>query len=205
MVENFKDVFSKIKEAKEYVPPFFAKIEKSESVSKVDVHEPVEGRETKYPSTYKERLDQTPKKGGEWEGERGESKFIPNDPKTKDILDDYGLDGISYRDAIPDFSKVSESTVKIDNMTAVRGENFKQCDEQCAKQWNKEARDGKTDWEGRDVKNWRKDNDYSWHERNDMKMCDLVPTKINSDFGHLGGVSECIKRDISTNGGDFDE
>lgn len=45
MVENFKDVFSKIKEAKEYVPPFFAKIEKSESVSKVDVHEPVESRE----------------------------------------------------------------------------------------------------------------------------------------------------------------
>lgn len=161
-----------------------------------------------YYSTYDERLKQTPKEDsdrGEWEGERGESKFIPNDSEIKDILEKYGLDGITYENGIPDFSEVSESTVEIDNMTENRAENFKQCDEKCAEQWNKEARDGRTDWTARDVAQWRKENGYSWHERNDMKTCDFVPTKINDYFGHLGGVSECKKRDADSNGGDFDE
>ena len=57
----------------------------------------------------------------------------------------------------------------------------------------------------RDVSQWRKENGYSWHERNDMKTCDLIPTKINAYFGHLGGVSECRKRDEVNYGGDFDE
>ena len=91
--------------------------------------------ENDYFSTYDERLKQTPKEDsdrGEWEGERGESKFIPNDPEIKAILEKYGLDGIVYKDGIPDFSDVSESTVEIDNMTENRAENFKQCDEKCA-------------------------------------------------------------------------
>ena len=56
------------------------------------------------------------------------------------------------------------------------------------------------------MKKWREENGYSWHERNDMKTCDLVPTKVNDYFGHLGGVAECKKRDAAqNNGGDFDE
>jgi hypothetical protein len=164
--------------------------------------------EDDYYSTYDERLKQTPAEDserGKWEGERGESKYIPNEQEIKDILAEYGLDGIIYKDGIPDFSVISESTVEIDNMTENRAENFKQCDEKCAEQWNKEARDGRTDWTARDVAQWRKENGYSWHERNDMKTCDLVPTKVNDYFGHLGGVSECKKRDTDNNGGDFDE
>ena len=60
-----------------------------------------------------------------------------------------------------------------------------------AEQWNAEARDGKTDWTARDVANWRRENHYSWHECNDRKTCQLVPTKVNDYFGHLGGVGEC--------------
>lgn len=164
--------------------------------------------ENDYFSTYDERLKQTPKEDsdrGEWEGERGESVFSPCDLEIKKILEKYGVDGIAYKDGIPDFSEVSESTVEIDNMTENRAENFKQCDEKCAEQWNKEARDGRTDWTARDVAQWRKENGYSWHERNDMKTCDLIPAKINDYFGHLGGVSECKKRDSSNDGGDFDE
>ncbi len=159
-------------------------------------------------STYDERLKQTPKEDsdrGKWEGARGEAKFIPNDSEIKKTLEKYGLDGIVYKDGIPDFSDVSESTVEIDNMTENRAENFKQCDEACAEQRNKESRDEITDWRARDVEQWRKKNGYSWHERNDMKTCDLIPTKINDYFGHLGGVSECKKRDASNDGGDFDE
>lgn len=164
--------------------------------------------EKDYFSTYDERLKQTPKEDsdrGEWEGERGESKFIPNNPEIKKILEKYGLGGIVYKDGIPDFSEISKSTVEIDNMTENRAENFKQCDEKCTEQWNKEARDERTGWTARDVAQWRKENGYSWHERNDMKTSDLIPTKINDYFGHLGGVSECKKRDSSNDGGDFDE
>lgn len=164
--------------------------------------------EDKYYSTYEERMNQTPTDDGgrgEWSAERGESDFTPNDEEVKDIIDQYDKESITYKDAIPDFSEVAESTVEIDNMTANRADNFKQCDEKCAKQWNEEGRDGRTDWTARDVKDWREENEYTWHERNDMKTCDLVPTKVNDCFGHLGGVSECKKRDSEKGGNDFDE
>ena len=166
--------------------------------------------DTTYFSEYVDRLKQVPTETsdrGKWDGERGESKFIPDETNTNiiDELKKNGLDGIDYKDAIPDFSKLSESTVEISDMTENRAKNFAQCDEQCAKAWNEEGRDGREDWTARDVANWRKENEYSWHERNDMKTCDLVPSKINDFFGHLGGVSECKKRDAEYSGGDFDE
>lgn len=164
--------------------------------------------ENLYYSTYEERMKQTPREDsdrGKWTKERGESDFIPNDEEVKDILGKHDKEGISYRDSIPDFSEVAMSTVEIDDMTENRADNFRQCDEKCPEQWNKEKRDGRTDWSSRDVKEWRQENGYSWHERNDMKTCDLVPTKVNDYFGHLGGVSECRKRDAENGGSDFDE
>lgn len=164
--------------------------------------------ENLYYSTYEERMKQTPREDsdrGKWTEGRGESDFIPNDEEVKDILGKHDKDCISYRDAIPDFSEVAMSTVEIDDMTENRADNFRQCDEKCPEQWNKEKRDGRTDWSPRDVKEWRQENGYSWHERNDMKTCDLVPTKVNDYFGHLGGVSECRKRDAENGGSDFDE
>lgn len=161
-----------------------------------------------YYSTYKERLDRTPNEAGdkgEWTGQRGESIFIPNDENMKQLLEEFGLEGIAYTDGIPDFSEVSECTVEIDNMSDNRYDNFKQCDQKCADKWNDEAKDGKTDWTARDVQKWREENGYTWHERNDMKTCDLVPTEVNQYFTHLGGVSECKKRDAENIGGDFDE
>lgn len=207
-VDNFKDIKPEegmtFHEAQNFWDSFF---EKELNTENKEGKEAAEGEN--YFSSYDERLRQTPKEDsdrGEWDGERGESKFIPYDQEIKDILAEYGLDGIVYKDGIPDFSEVSESTVEIDNMTENRAENFKQCDEKAAEQWNKEGRDGRTDWTARDVAQWRKENGYSWHERNDMKTCDLVPTKINDYFGHLGGVSECKKRDaVDNDGGDFDE
>lgn len=174
-------------------------LEKADSVRDV---------ENKYNSTYEERLRQTPREDsdrGEWSGERGESEFTPNEEEVKDILHQYDKENITYEDAIPDFSEVAESTVEIENMTENRADNFRQCDEKCAEQWNEEGYNSRNDWTGRDVKEWRQENGYSWHERNDMKTCDLVPTKVNDYFGHLGGVSECKKRDVEIGGSDFDE
>lgn len=168
--------------------------------------------ENNYLSTYKERLDQTPREDGErgeWTGERGESKFIPNDKEILEVLAQHKMEGIEYQDAIPDFSELSKCTVEIDNMTEIRrnkGGNFEQCDEKCAEQWNLKCQDGKNDWTARDVQKWRESNGYSWHERNDMKTCDLIPTIVNDYFGHLGGVGECRRRDLHTNfEGEFDE
>lgn len=161
-------------------------------------------------STYKERIDHTPVDGerGYYLGERGESEYIPTDKEMKELLATRGKEGITYTDGIPDFSDFSESTVEIENMTENRAENFKQCDSKCAEQWNKEGKDGKTDWTARDVKEWRQENGYTWHEKNDMKTCELIPSELNEYFGHLGGVSECKKRDaaiVSGGGSDFDE
>lgn len=167
--------------------------------------------EEKLYSTYDERISQTPKEGerGTWTGERGESKYIPFDERLKEILSQYGIDGIEYQNGIPDFSPCAEATVEIDNMSSKRygpGGNFEQCDQKCAEQWNKEGRDGKTDWTARDVADWRAQNGYTWHERNDRKTCDLVPTEINDKFGHLGGVGECNRQSQTTEQkGVFDE
>lgn len=155
-------------------------------------------------STYDERLRQTPREDanrGHWDGARGESNFVLTDPE---IQKHSKIGRIPYKNAIPDFSKESKAIVEI-NMTENRAKNFKQADEKCAEQWNKETHDGKNDWTPRDVALWRKGNEHLWHERNDRKTCDLIPKQVHDSCGHLGGVSECKKRDASNNGGNFDE
>jgi len=152
-----------------------------------------------YPSTYEERINHTPVDGerGNWTGERGESDYIPSENSdVKNTLEKFGRDGVEYSNGIPDFEPFSAETVEIENMSDRRlgkGGNFDQADEMCAKKWNEENRDGKNDWTKEDIQDWRDENGYSWHECNDMKTCQLVPTEINDYFGHLGGVSECKK------------
>lgn len=41
-----------------------------------------------------------------------------------------------------------------------------------------------------DIEKYRVKNNLTWHELNDTKRIQLVPTKINSTFGHIGGVGE---------------
>lgn len=161
-------------------------------------------------STEKERIDHTPREDssvGDWEGERGNSKFIPIEEDMKKHLSEYGCDGIEYKKGVVDFSPVSETNVQID-MTSQRygpGGNFEKCDAKCAEQWNAEKREGKDDWTARDVEKWRGENHYTWHECSDMKTCMLVSRDIHETFIHSGGVSECIKRDQINYGGGFDE
>ena len=130
---------------------------------------------------------------GMWTGNRGESWYIPTNKSIIDILHVFELDGILYREGIPDFSVCAKVTVSIENMNEIRRENFRKCDIKCAEIWSREKYEGKSRWTPSDVKQWRKENGYTWHERNDTVICDLVPTKINRFFGHLGGVSECKK------------
>lgn len=41
-----------------------------------------------------------------------------------------------------------------------------------------------------DVKAYRQSNQLTWHELNDTKTMQLVPTEVNAKFTHLGGVGE---------------
>ncbi|MGN0297761.1 MAG: HNH endonuclease [Lachnospiraceae bacterium] len=155
-------------------------------------------------SSYDERIKNTPKgkwqnESGVWEGDlsdnctgtwtgkRGESTFIPsNQDKVGKYLDDAGVDGINYVNGQPDFSPVSKGNVNIDNMSTNRlgsSGNYSQADEALAK-----IRGNGTTAE--DVRQWRKANNYTWHECNNMTTMQKVPTTVNSTFQHLGGVSE---------------
>ena len=140
-----------------------------------------------------------PRDGGEWSGEIGDSIWLPNRdeiPKRPpnnektwgEILDENGVEGIEFKDGEPDFSKVSEATVEIQDFTVDRNANFTQADEKLADQWTSESKDGKT-WTPQDVKEYRKENNLSWHERSDMKTLDLVSQEIHGNIPHSGGIS----------------
>jgi hypothetical protein len=137
-----------------------------------------------------ERIPQT---GGKWEGEEGNSKWrpdpdkTPENPKTnpegkswKTILDENDIDGVPFKDGEPDFSETSRGTVEIDDFSEDRDDNFDAADEKLAEEkgCSKE-----------DVRNWRKEHGYTWHERSDMKTMDKVPTAVHGNVPHEGGIS----------------
>lgn len=212
-VSAFKEIKPKtdmtVSEAKSFVDSLFK-----------ETHDTSDG----YYNSYETRLDRTPLDGirGSWEGDRGESKYVPSEETERgkaahDKLAEKGMDGIEYKYAEPDFSECAEATVEIDNMTEHRDDypnadgnytpgNFSQADAKCAHQWNNSQRDGRTDWKPEDVRDWRRENSYSWHERCDTRTMDLVDYDIHSYFGHYGGCSECKVRDsANVDGGGFDE
>ena len=174
---------------------------------------------------YEDRIRYAPSELNEncdYSGLRGESLLVPSDKTEKgrnmiSILKEYGVKGIEYKNGEPIFAKCAEATVKIDNMTEHRedyknsdGEskrgNFSQADIKCAALWNKEKRDGRTDWTEEKVYDYRKEHKLEWHERCDTKTMDLVKHEIHDFFRHTGGVYECKTRDNKgASGGKFDE
>lgn len=185
---------------------------------RVDAGGNVETLEEGYKSSYKERYDQTPVEGerGSWTGNRAESCYKPNaetekGAKAAEKLSEYGLDGIEYEDAVPNFDNCAEESVEID-MTENRYSNvaegivgnFEKADTECAKKWNAEGKDGKTDWTARYVADYRRDHNMTWHECADRKTCQMISRDIHDYFGHSGGVCECKKVLGQSFGGGFD-
>jgi len=140
-----------------------------------------------------------PKEGGEWSDEIGNSTWKPNRdeiPKRPqgneetwgEILDKYDIEGIEFKDGEPNFSIVSEGTVEIEDFSTDRNGNFTQADEQLAERWTSEGKNGQ-DWSPQDIKEYRKENNLSWHERSDMQTIDLVPQEVHGNVPHSGGIS----------------
>ena len=157
-------------------------------------------------STYKARIDRTPINSdrGHWTGERGESTFVLKEPivcKNGEIITE-----ITYKNGVPDFSGYALKQVRISAMTDNRygsGGNFEQADTKLAEYWSRSKYMGR-EWSPRDVSNYRTENNLTWHEMNNMHTMQLVPTEVNSTFGHLGGVSEYKTMINLKEGNDFD-
>lgn len=140
-----------------------------------------------------------PKEKGSWEGEVGDSMWKPdssevpkkppgNEDDWNTIFEPYDQEGVVFKDGEPDFTPFSVGSVEIKDFSDDRLGNFSQADEQLAKTWSAEKRDGR-EWSPEDVYNYRKENGLSWHERSDMKTMDLVPQKIHGNVPHSGGIS----------------
>lgn len=171
---------------------------------------PTAFRQTEFASSYDARINQTPSlanKKVQFVGDRGESLCVlkpPPDPELERLLNEAGVDGILYRNAVPDFSPVSRAEVEIDYMLGgigadgnkARELNFQQANARLVEQLNEspelaqafgmEAGNIKVS----DIEKYRVKNNLTWHELNDGRTLQLVPSEINSSFGHLGGVGE---------------
>ena len=137
----------------------------------------------------------SPKSNGMWEGTEGNSKFVPDDnaiPKQFNpgattwgkIKETYNTEGINFKDGYPDFSEVSKGNVEIDNFTTERygsGGNFEQADQKLASQRGCSIEE---------VRQWRADNNYTWHEVQDCKTMQKVPRIIHNNIPHDGGISK---------------
>lgn len=78
----------------------------------------------------------------------------------------------------------SEGEISHPDMGIDRNKNFKVADELLAKQ---------LDVPRKEITKLRKQGKLTWHELNDMETMQLVPSVVNSKFGHLGGVAEIKK------------
>lgn len=149
-------------------------------------------------------LEDATKKAGKWTGKVGESDYILK--KAIKLKDGTKVNRITYKNGIPDFSQYAKAEVDIKKMTGNRSTNFKQADEVLADYWTRIKYEGKT-WTARDIEIFRSANKLSWHEMSNMKSMQLVPTEINSQFKHFGGVAECNAYDRLMGGvesGEFD-
>lgn len=69
-------------------------------------------------------------------------------------------------------------------MSIDRNKNFRVADELLAEQLGVSRKE---------IAKLRKQGKFTWHELNDMKTMQLIPSILNSKFGHLGGVAEVKK------------
>lgn len=159
-------------------------------------------------------------KTGHFTGDRGNSQFIPNNPKAQEVLKSFGTNAVKYTNGYPDFSPFTQiqdeklgtvqGKVEIGHMTTDRQNpqyeygrrtdshapeedlgNFSQADNALAKSLN--DRDG-TNLTGKDIQQMRERNGMTWHEVEDGKTMCLVPTELHDACPHSGGVS--IEKDL---------
>lgn len=145
-----------------------------------------------------EKYKNCPVNDGEWDGERGDSswkpdrEFIPkkSNPEEKtmgEIFDKYGIKSVDFKEGEPNFSEVSKGNVRIEPFSDSRVDNFDKADIELSKQHGCTPKE---------VRAWRKENAYTWHECRDMTTMQKVPGEIHNNITHSGGISEAKKGDV---------
>lgn len=157
-----------------------------------------------------------PMDSGEFDGERGNSAFRPNNKDALDLMSQYGRDSVDYRDGVVDFSPFTRQNtpwgsldcqVEIPHMTDQRQNpkwefgnrpvgaghdpnydlgNFAQADNALLERFQQINPEATL----KDVQSFIKENNLTWHECTDGKTMQLVPTVIHDACRHSGGVSE---------------
>ena len=141
-----------------------------------------------------ERSLRLPRNGGIWDGAIGNSKWIPaedavpgsrngTNPEHKSwsqIKEWYHFEGIPFSHGEANFSEVGKGSVEIEDFSDDRGANFDQADEALALQRGCAPEE---------VAQWRKENHYTWHECNDCKTMQKVPSEVHGNIPHSGGIS----------------
>lgn len=136
-----------------------------------------------------------PRNGGEWSGEAGNSEWNPDsetvpgdrngtnpDGKSwKEIKEEYKFETITFKDNKPEFSDIAKGKVEIDDFSDNRRRNFVQADEKLAEQKGCSPNE---------VKQWRMENKYTWHEEADCRTMIKVPSEVHGNIPHDGGISE---------------
>ncbi|MGH0004279.1 HNH endonuclease [Pseudovibrio ascidiaceicola] len=119
------------------------------------------------------QYNNTPKTGdgkkGKWEGERGDSKWIPAN----------GEPPVEYKNGFPDFGPHSKGDVEIP-MTGNNKKDFPAADKAM------QAKLGDPEW--------KKPEGYTWHHKEDGVTMQLVPSKMHANGGdikttHVGGAA----------------
>lgn len=149
----------------------------------------------------------TPKSGGAWDGERGNSVFHPDrDIRPKDkgysnmenktwgqILDENNIDGIRYIDGEPDFSPIAKMQTTMDFETEISDLAKKQLlstpanREQLHKEfYEKLAKENNCSIN--EIIAFKESNNLVVHESPDCKTLLLLPREIHDNLLHTGGV-----------------
>ena len=155
---------------------------------------------------------------GKWTGEPGNSTlkiskdsvndFVDNaksfldKEEDKKIMENYLEEcnyEIPFHNGEPDFSKINKGEVDLSNSKYIfqlkgeYNENCKVFDQAFADEWNRNAKDGKSDWTASDVKNYVGENWLAYHETLDGKI-QMIPNYIHTSLiGHMG-LRSAIRR-----------
>ncbi|MDQ0393181.1 HNH endonuclease [Labrys monachus] len=152
------------------------------------------GSVTRINTSLKQRLDKSGNKSGTWiSGERGNGSFLSNNPAARAATNGRGVE---YIDGSGKFDPHSLADVELENMSADRDINFDNGDLLISKnpalieKLGIQAKNKSVGVTPRDVEIWRKANGYTWHEHHNLRTLQLIPSVINNNHPHFGGVGE---------------
>ncbi len=148
-----------------------------------------------------------PKTNGVWEDEsrRGRCKWYPGVSKNgkpvrnpsksnpegltwDQVKKKYNFESIEFKNDEPDFDHFSRGNVtfKRGQYTSNRDKNFSMADKMLAAELSKKKKKKIT---AEDVANWREEHGYTWHEKRDCRNLQKIPSIINNNIPHSGGIA----------------